>query len=139
MVTRADFLATVESFIGTPVKHFGRVPQQGMDCAGVVLAALANLGVAVADFRYRRFPDAVTLVEGLRVNGFDRIAPEDAVPGDLLQVYVGNEPRHVMVLTAVNDYGQRVAVHAYGRGKRVGRSIVHERVAAAWRLRGMVE
>lgn len=123
-VTRAEFIATVRTYIGTPYAHQGRVPgpDGGMDCpAPLILAARAH-GIVPPGFDvrdYPREPDGYTLKAFL-----DRyLAPiefDDAQPGDvLLGRFNGGRPRHIGILTD-NTPGRRYWLEAEGhRARRV--------------------
>ncbi len=41
---REDFVRVARSYIGTPFHHQGRLPGVGLDCAGVIVCALAECG-----------------------------------------------------------------------------------------------
>ncbi|MFY9342229.1 MAG: hypothetical protein WAT39_07060 [Planctomycetota bacterium] len=136
VITRAQFVAAVESLLGTPVRHKGRVAGRGVDCVGVPLVALALLGIVVPEPEsYSRLPGEDQLAAGL-ARYCDPIGLDVAQPGDLLQVFVGSQARHVHVVTGKNECGQLLTVHAWGRGDRVQRAIP-ERIRAAWRVRGL--
>jgi hypothetical protein len=140
MIAREQFLAAVKSLCGTPVVHRGRVagPRGGVDCVGVPLVALALCGATVdmhADI-YGMVPDSDQLEAGL-ARYCDRLDVAVAGPGDLLQVYHGRKPRHVMVWTGRTQAGQAMAVHAWGKGACVREVVVAESIAGAWRVRGV--
>lgn len=124
MTTRADFVATVESYVGTPYVHQARVPGHGMDCpAPIILAARAH-GIVPADFDvqgYRREPDGAEL-QAWCDRSMVRLeaAPQ---PGDvLLCAFLDGPPRHLGVLVEATE-GRAYWVHAEGYvHKRVMRS-----------------
>ena len=136
-ISRNDFVAKVESYIGTPVVHRGRVPHHGLDCVGLAIAACRELGLAVAEPPlYGKLPDADQLRAGL--NLYCREMPASTrVPGDLLQVYAGKQARHLVVFTGVAKSGQHLIVHAWGKNSIVQRAILEDIVAACWVVNGM--
>ena len=134
---RSQFVSLVESYIGTPVVHHGRVPHVGLDCVGLPIAACRALGMEVLEPpMYGKLPDADTLRYGLGLYCREML-PEMRVPGDLLQVFVGKQARHVVVFTGVNKSRQHLIVHAWGKNSIVQRAILDERVVACWVVNGM--
>ena len=134
---RAAFIRLVESYIGTPIAHRGRLPHVGLDCVGVPIAACRALGMEIAEPPvYGKLPDADTLRYGLGLY-CSEMPPDVRVPGDLLQVYAGKQARHVVVYTGRNKHGQDLVVHAWGKNSIVQRAILDERVVACWVIRGI--
>lgn len=137
LLRRSSFVALVESYIGTPVVHRGRVPHVGLDCVGVPIAACRALGMEVAEPpAYGKLPDADTLRYGLGLYCRE-MPPETRVPGDLLQVYAGKQARHVVVFTGVTQHGQHLVVHAWGKNSIVQRAILDDTVVACWVIKGL--
>lgn len=129
MIQRHEFIAAVESCIGTPVVHTGRTIGEGLDCGGVPWAAARACGLDLAPTRrYVRWPsgDELTAILG------DFCDPSDIDSAHVLQVYVGREPRHVVV-----PVGNGYVVHAWGKHREVKRAILTDRVYAGWRIRGV--
>lgn len=135
MSTRAEFLDAAEAYIGAPVRHRGR-NQFGMDCVGLAIAALADVGVTVdGSVRYPPLPSSELLTQHLR-RFCDTVDEKEAEPGDLLQVVYAGDARHVAVLH--HREGERhYAVHASASLKRVVLGPIGERVVAWWRVRGL--
>lgn len=101
--------------VGTPFRHQGRQPGRGLDCVGVVLAALERAG---APFRwpvaYRFDPDPDLLLEALGAGFAPCAVPE---PGDVLAFRLDGPdsgPKHVGIAC-----GPGRMVHVYGRTSRV--------------------
>lgn len=136
--SRSLFIATVESYIGTPVVHRGRVAHRALDCVGLPIAACRAMGMEIEEPPlYGKLPDAATLRVGLL--RYCRELPGDQrVPGDILQVFAGKQARHVVVFTGVNKCGQHIVVHAWGKNSRVQRALLDVNiVVAAWAVEGM--
>jgi cell wall-associated NlpC family hydrolase len=114
MTTRAEFIATVRSYIGTPYHHQGRLPGVGMDCPGPLILAARAHGIVAPDFdvtSYSREPDGHTLKRLLDDN-LEPIPFDDAEPGDvLLGRFNGGRPRHIGILTD-NTSGRRYWIEA---------------------------
>lgn len=137
MSAREQFLAAVTSFVGTPVQHAGRTPGVGLDCVGVAIAACRRIGMEVDDTRtYDRLPSGDQLRAGL-LGYCDEVPVADRIPGDLLQVFFGKQPRHLVVLVGQNECGQDVVVQALGRKAKVRKTLLAARIAACWRIMGV--
>lgn len=134
MISREDFITAALMCVGTPVVHMGRVAGQGLDCAGLVWAACELCGIPMAKtLSYGPLPNGSTLTAGLEAFA-DRC---DSLSGShVLQVFVGREPRHVVIPIAF-DGGRIEIVHAWGKHAKVCRSFLTDRVHAGWRLRGV--
>lgn len=119
------------SYLGTPFHHQGRLPGVGLDCAGVVVCAARELGIAVNDVQgYGRIPSNglfPAAVEG----HCDKIPQGMVQPGDLMMFAFRAEPQHIAVVSQV---APTMLIHAYSD---VGR-VVENRLDDAWqkRLRG---
>lgn len=114
MTTRADFIATVRSYIGTPYVHQGRRPGVGMDCpAPIILAGRAH-GLLPHDFDvngYDPMPDGKTLLAWCD-RYMRRVSNPE--PGDVIVVHFkGGRPQHLGVLTD-NTPDRSYWVHADG-------------------------
>ena len=108
------------AYIGVPFRHRGR-SRAGLDCAGLVVAAYAALGVALPDFRlYGREP----FRDGLVARAEAALGPPVAGPaadGDVVLIRYVRDPHHVAIIGA-RDYGGQTAltlIHADGEFGRV--------------------
>jgi hypothetical protein len=125
LIAREQFLAAVRSCIGTPVGHRGRTIGKALDCVGVPWAACVACGMEMVETpAYRRL--AIFC---------DEVA--DPAAAHLLQVYVREVPRHVVVPVGVSECGQMIVVHAWHKNRIVQDAILADRVAAHWRIRGV--
>ena len=107
---RLAFSAAAESFAGTPFRFRGRDPESGLDCVGLVAAALAASGRAAAPLApyAMRQTDFSAQIAGAARAGF-REAGGPAEPGDLLLVRPGAGQVHLLV---VGLQGGLVHAHA---------------------------
>ncbi len=126
-VARAALVARVESFVGTPTHHQGRVPGVGMDCPAPVLVACWELGLKPRSFDvtgYEPEPDGVVF-KALLDEHCDPVAFDQAQPGDLMLCAWsrdGMRPRHLGVLVDATP-GRMWWVHAdQKRTKKVVRT-----------------
>jgi len=87
--------------IGTPFRPQGRRPGEGLDCVGVVTAALAGAGIvvdpprdyALSDTRDRDI-DAPFIMAGLV-----RVPDTQCTAGDIIVFHVSCRQRHLAVMT----------------------------------------
>lgn len=97
--TRADAVRVARSYIDTPFHHAARLPGVGLDCAGLVICIMRELGLAAADWDVQGYgldPDGSFLAvcdASLR-----RIERAVMQPGDVVAVSYLRVPRHVGVL-----------------------------------------
>lgn len=115
--------------IGTPFLFRGRDPAVGLDCVGLVLAALRTAGVALLEppSYQMRGTSLGRAEDALRAGGF---APVTAVqPGDVLLVRSGPLQLHLMIRAGAG------VVHAHAG---IGRAVLMPQpwpwpVLGAWR------
>ena len=131
---RAAFAAAAEGLCGVPFRLHGRDPATGLDCVGLVAAALERCGCAVVapeGYALRALSVAPLLGFAAR-NGFaalDPLAPGQ--PGDLLLLRLSAIQAHLAI---VLDHHRFVHAHA-GLGKVViGSGALPGSVYARWRL-----
>ena len=131
---RAAFAAAAAALCGVPFRLHGRDPATGLDCVGLVVAALERCGrraVAPEGYALRALSVAPLLGFAAR-NGFaaaDLLAPGQA--GDLVLLRPSTIQAHLAV---VLDDDRFVHAHA-GLGKVViGQGALPGSVYARWRL-----
>jgi cell wall-associated NlpC family hydrolase len=134
---RAKFISAVKSYIGTPFHHQGRLPQVGLDCAGVVVCAAKECGIAVDDQQgYARTP-ANGMLEQAVFAHCERITLMDTVDGDILLFKFLREPQHLAV------YAEGKLIHAYSSvGKVIENSFDDtwkRRLVGCFRLKGLTD
>lgn len=114
--TRLAFAAAAKSFVGTPFRFRGRDPAGGLDCVGLVAAALAAIGRQAAPLPgyTMRQSDYAAQIAGAAAAGF--VETEGApIAGDLLLVRPGPAQVHLLVVGA---RGNLIHAHA-GLGRVV--------------------
>lgn len=120
-----DFVAAARSYIGTPFHHQGRLPQVGLDCAGVVVCAAKACGYVVGDVAgYGRIPSN-GLLEQAVLGHCDRVDLSQARSGDVFLFRFRQEPQHLAV------FADGMLIHAYSA---VGK-VVENSFDATWRAR----
>lgn len=127
MITTADLIAEVRSWIGTPYQHQARLKGVGVDCAGLVIGVARELGIFDVEYQdYGRIPH-----KGLLPSICDRhlIRCEVPAPGSVLVMSFlldAGAEQHLAILT---DAG--TIVHAY---ESVGACVEHH-YSLAWQRR----
>ena len=98
------------AMIGTPFVLHGRDPGRGLDCVGVVAAALRSIGLRVSlpcNYRLRRVEIAAFVAAAERV-GLHEVAANPA-PGDVLVLQPGPAQFHAGI---VGPSGGLIHAHA---------------------------
>ena len=153
MATKGEQLAAIaQSYIGTPFWEHGREPGVALDCAGVVICALAQMGIACDDPPYHltiasdhgplletalakvfsRVESAFTLTQDSQVIGLE--------VGDVLVYRAPMMPNHCAVYI-----GETVIVHAIQGAKNTPATAcgvvetpmdysIISRIKSVWRL-----
>ena len=116
---REEFAAAAEALVGTPFRFRGRDRKTGLDCVGVVLAALADIGRKPAELNgyamRQTHPDQH--IDVALACGFELFEGTELEPGDLLLVsgpieLVDHEGR------AITVDGDKIALCRCGQSSR---------------------
>jgi cell wall-associated NlpC family hydrolase len=125
--------AAAEQLVGAPFRLHGREPASGLDCVGVLAAALAACGKAARlpngyALRNRVLPQLGAFVSG---SGF-AAAAGPIEPGDALLVQAGPGQVHLLVAAGCGGF-----IHAHAGLRRVVRchGLPDWPVIAHWRLK----
>ena len=125
------------AYIGTRFRHRGRT-KTGIDCVGLGVAAYADCGAPVPDFRlYGREPFRDGMVRHMTAALGDpvQVAPvaaADLLDGDVVLIRFAVNPHHMAIIGA-RDYGGQTAltlIHADGEFGRVHEQRLTPDVAA---------
>lgn len=124
--------AAAESFVGAPFRFRGRDPRSGLDCVGLVAAALEAIGAPappIAPYTFRQ-RDFAAQIAGAALAGFDEVAGISHA-GDVLLLRPGPAQVHLGVVGA----GGLIHAHA-GLGRVVQTPLPPAwPVERHWRLR----
>lgn len=122
MPTTDEFIAAARSRLGLRWLHQGRSPQ-GVDCVGLVVVSLADIGIVVPDvLGYRRSPHAIQFLGHIREHSEFAATPE---PGTVGIFRDGTQPCHVGIFATMRD--QLSLIHAYApAGKVIEEPFIHE-------------
>ncbi len=120
-----SLVVAARACIGTPFYHQGRVAGIGLDCIGLVIYAVKQIGITVNDQTdYGREPEGKRLHAALTAHGFKQVS--DVAAGDVLLFRFNGEPQHVG-LAVSHD----AMVHAYAP---IGR-VVETGIGETWKRR----
>lgn len=121
----SSLIAAARACLGTPFHHQGRLAGVGLDCIGLIVVALGQVGVAVQDRTdYAPRPDGVSLLAALEAHGARRVDAIEA--GDILLFRYDHQPQHVALAS-----GAESMIHAFAPAGRV----VETALGAYWRRR----
>lgn len=138
MTTADALVAAARRYVGTPFHHQGRLPGVGLDCAGVGICALREVGLACDDaVGYSRLPKNGVFQSWFEAR-CERVDFALVFPGDFLTFAWRSEPQHVAVVTDINPL---MMVHAYSPEGRVIEThfdgMWQTRLRGAFRFRGL--
>ncbi|AOJ62497.1 hypothetical protein WJ32_08520 [Burkholderia ubonensis] len=122
MATRQQVVDEARTWIGTRWQHQGRLKGVGVDCAGLVVCVMRNVGVEVRDVDgYTRRPDG-SLLDIVRA----QTEPADVwCAGDVAVFQWDNDPCHLAIMTGPNSI---IHAHALSRG------VVEHDLDPKWRM-----
>ena len=116
----AALVAAARAYADTPFKHRGR-GHDGLDCAGLIICALRDLGAEPQDLEaYGRLPARDGLREAVQRN-LGQPAGTGAAgvrAGDVLLMRFSQEPHHVALATE-HPLGGLGMLHAYAEAGKV--------------------
>jgi len=117
MVTRADVINTARLYMDTRFHHQGRSRAAGVDCIGLIICTLWDLGIIPRTFNvtgYGRRPIGKELYRQMRESEYlEELPNKEYQPGDILLMSFKAEPQHVVLVT---DQGM---IHSYASMRRV--------------------
>lgn len=122
-------ITAARAYLGVPFRHRGRT-QAGLDCAGLVWRAYADLGLVLPDVRiYGREPHRNGLQEAM-VRALGEPVARHPQAGDVLLMRFDLEPHHIGI---AGDYphGGLSLIHAHG----MAGGVVEHRLNKTWRDR----
>ncbi|MBI5427255.1 MAG: C40 family peptidase [Nitrospinae bacterium] len=94
-MTRSEIVRKAREYLGTPFHHQGRAKGRGVDCVGLVVCVLRELGLEIDDCRtYPQTPDSGLLLNKLRQH-LEEIPIDRAVSGDVYLMTIMGYPQHV--------------------------------------------
>ena len=120
----AALAAAAEDLVGTPFRLHGRDSATGLDCVGVVTAALAALNRKPnPPSGYELRQSNVEPLLGAAVRCGLTLTVEPIAPGDVILVRAGPAQHHLLVVTRAGGF-----IHAHAALRRV----VHSPAPLPW-------
>lgn len=108
-----DIFLTARTCVGSPFRHQGRSPAQGLDCVGLIVYTLNAIGLKNVDFRdYKKIPVKNAISSHAGRAGFTQKAKSDMTAGDLVIMRFGRYIEHAVI---VSDRGIIHACEKYGK------------------------
>ncbi|WP_199503816.1 peptidoglycan endopeptidase [Qipengyuania sp. YIM B01966] len=104
-MTGAAIAAAAAALVGTPYRAEGRAPGHGLDCLGVVLAALRGAGIAAAEMPSPPGWRQTAIDEWLGRAAQVGLRPASGapIPGDVLLVASGPGQHHLLIVGPAGD------------------------------------
>jgi cell wall-associated NlpC family hydrolase len=119
MISRAEWVAGLMLYVGTPYAHQGRLPGVALDCVGPLICRARECGIKAADFDvngYSPTPDGS--LQPILDSHLERKPRETLQLGDVvLNAFRNTPPQHVAIIVG-EAYGEWMMLHA---GSTVGR------------------
>ena len=132
MISRDQIIAEARKWLGTPFRHQGRIRGRGVDCVGLLLCVMRDLGIAdwLTEFvTYPRQPMTDRVLEVCRARMIEIPLFEPMQPGDILVFRVPTVACHTAIVTEL--HGKPGIVHAYSPAGKVVEHCIDEK----WRRR----
>lgn len=128
-------IAAARSFRRIRFRHQGRNPKIGLDCAGLILAALKAVGRPTHDIKgYGREPHRNGLREAIEANLGAPV--KDMKAGDVVLMRFDGDPRHVGLLAYYPEGGLSL-IHTHDTLKHVTEHRLDDKraatIVAVWR------
>jgi cell wall-associated NlpC family hydrolase len=135
MISAEQWLASVNSLLGTPFRHMG-ANEHGADCYGLLVLAAKNAGIddpsMYAVKGYRSTPGEGYLLSHidkfLKKRPYNRLQSirDQARPGDILVFRIDNvrSPRHLAVYCGVAENGLDYMIHADARARKATKTML---------------
>lgn len=136
MSIRDDIVAEARTWLGTAYVHQGCLKGVGVDCIGLVVGVLQQLGRVAPDWwqgegvafsGYGRTSGAGVMLQGLRAHLYE-VPVAEAQPGDVAYLTFGDGLHHAGIL-APYRHGGLALVHALSTAGKV----TEHRLDTAWR------
>jgi len=119
-------------WLGTPFHHQGRLLGVGVDCLGLMVSVINELGGHIKDRpAYSRYPTGGYLIAGMREQ-LTEIDIADATTGDFFVSAERKHANHVMIYDAETG----TVIHSYYQNKMVveqPRAIMDPKIIGAFR------
>lgn len=144
--TRKDICDIARTYLDTPYHHQGRLKYVGVDCAGLIVEIMKEIGIFTPECDYtgyRMIPDGRTLL--MHCSKVGKKKPKSEMKaGDVLLIRFDSAPQHVAMYLGNNEF-----IHSYKPTKKVELSKLdsnyktgetwYEKVLFAFELEGIQE
>lgn len=121
IASRKALIAQARTYMDAPFKHRGR-SRKGVDCAGLIICSLRDLGYQPFDLRvYGREPARDGLRQVVEKNLGAPVDMRTMMPGDVALCRFNKQPHHV-ALVGDHPAGGLSFIHSFGS---VGKVVEH--------------
>ena len=137
-MTGKDIVKQARTWLGTPFHHQGRLKGVGVDCTGLIVMVLKELGYKeVEKYDIRNYPVKRSYPELKKVlkEKCIEIPFKDSVEGDLLLFVLTKDPQHLAIKS-----GEDKMIHAVRKFGAVEVTIDEmwlRRLDSVWRLKAL--
>ena len=136
MVKKEELIKSLLTFIDTPYKHQGRLKGVGIDCAGLIVEVIKEVGLdASFDLKgYDRIPDGQTLSKLCHTYGTIKEIKNNNYffdDGDVLLFNFLGNPQHLGFYYKLNNLDY--FIHAYGEASI--NKVIIQRLDTKWKQR----
>jgi cell wall-associated NlpC family hydrolase len=116
-MNKQDIVNKAREYIDTPFVHQGRMKNVGVDCAGLCVCVLTELGLILSDVKnYKRIPDGNVFADTVNKN---LTRKDNMEVGDFLIFAFDSEPQHIAIVSQLNPLK---IIHSY---QKVGKVVEH--------------
>lgn len=142
-ITVSQLTTEIRRTVGTPFHHAGRVSgvDGGLDCGGILIVSLTNLGFAVHDVpHYKKGDNLNQLINTLRMNSFSQKNGNQYSAGDVILIRGMGILHHLVYYTEFNSI-----IHSWittGLNRVVESAMLPEwidNIHSVWRFDNLVE
>lgn len=147
-VLRAEIVEAARSYVGVKYSNAGRTREDGLSCAGVLVAVGRDLGFEVDDIPgFSEFNEAEPMDRWLNLYADKLDGAEDAQEGDIVTMLrdeLSETDQHCAILVERNErpikywyFVHSLRNHGVVEGRLFGRYL--RGVTGAWRIRGVID
>lgn len=133
-----DIVACAKGYVGVRWRHQGRDKATGVDCAGLLVCIVNDLGISGFDILgYSRRPNSTEFDKGMRLAGCVKLPRLEIRSGDVVRMAESGWPVHT-ALYEVDDVGGEWLIHAWAPAHKVVREpltkVRDAQIRSVWRL-----
>lgn len=122
------FVAFARTCISTPFHHQGRLPQIGLDCAGLIVVSADAAGIQIEDqSNYPHIPDG-SFLEAVKKH-CNPVAFADLQIGDLVMFKFEKEAQHIGIVSSIKPL---IMIHAWAQLNSKNSKVTENSIDTYW-------